>query len=77
MKHPMNTTKPKSTPAALLAVLTLLGATVGSIAYSQNKLPEPCHGYRKCSSCSCSSYRFVPNTNWTCYCGHDFGSHGN
>ncbi|MBE2282461.1 MAG: hypothetical protein IAE77_03245 [Prosthecobacter sp.] len=73
----MKTTKPNSTPAALLVVLTLLGVTLGSVAYSQTKLPEPCKGYRKCSSCSCSTYRFVPNTNWTCYCGHGFGSHGN
>ena len=68
--------KSKLTPKALLASLAVFGSILGSVAYAQTRLPEPCQGGGSCTYCSgCTAYWHVGGTYDQCKCGHQYYYH--
>lgn len=75
MKSIVTSMKSKFSPTAVLAVITLIGAAIGGVAYAQTKLPEPCHGGGNCTYCGCTAYWHVGGSYDQCKCGHQYYYH--
>ena len=79
MKSIFSTMKTKLSPAALLAVLTIAGSIIGSIAYAGTRDldHQHSHGFRRCSSCGCGQFQKSTADYNVCKCGHSYYDHYN